>query len=127
MQPLRWGMVGGGEGAFIGAVHRMAARLNGRYQLLAAAPSSDAERAKRSGIAMNLAPDRIYPTLQAMIAGESKRDDGVEVVSVVTPNALHYSQCKALLEAGVDVICDKPLTTTLADAKQLVQLAKQQH
>ncbi|HEU4486648.1 MAG TPA: Gfo/Idh/MocA family oxidoreductase [Povalibacter sp.] len=122
-RPLRWGMIGGGEGAFIGAVHRMAARVDGRYQLLAAVPSSDPEKSKRSGVALGLAADRVYPTLEAFIAGESKRPDGVEVVSVVTPNHMHYPQSAALLEAGFDVICDKPLTTTLADAQKLVALA----
>jgi predicted dehydrogenase len=122
-RPLRWGMIGGGEGAFIGAVHRMAARVDGRYQLLAAVPSSDPEKSRRSGVALGLAADRVYPTLDAFIAGESKRPDGVEVVSVVTPNHMHYPQSAALLEAGFDVICDKPLTTTLADAQKLVALA----
>jgi predicted dehydrogenase len=116
-------MIGGGEGAFIGAVHRMAARVDGRYQLLAAVPSSDPQKSKRSGVALGLAADRVYPTLEAFIAGESKRPDGVEVVSVVTPNHMHYPQSAALLEAGFDVICDKPLTTTLADAQKLVALA----
>jgi predicted dehydrogenase len=122
-RPLRWGMIGGGEGAFIGAVHRMAARVDGRYQLLAAVPSSDPQKSRRSGVALGLAADRVYPTLDAFIAGESKRPDGVEVVSVVTPNHMHYPQSAALLEAGFDVICDKPLTTTLADAQKLVALA----
>ncbi|HEY5810123.1 MAG TPA: Gfo/Idh/MocA family oxidoreductase [Povalibacter sp.] len=120
---LRWGMIGGGEGAFIGAVHRMAARVDGRYQLLAAVPSSDPEKSKRSGVALGLAADRVYPTVEALIAGEAKRPDGVEVVSVVTPNHMHYPQSAALLEAGLDVICDKPLTTNLADAQKLVALA----
>jgi predicted dehydrogenase len=122
-RPLRWGMIGGGEGAFIGAVHRMAARVDGRYQLLAAVPSSDPQKSRRSGVALGLAADRVYPTLDAFIAGESKRPDGVEVVSVVTPNHMHYPQSAALLEAGFDVICDKPLTTTFADAQKLVALA----
>src|SRR5690606_11254727 len=104
-------------------VHRMAARVDGRYQLLAAVPSSDPQKSKRSGVALGLAADRVYPTLEAFIAGESKRPDGVEVVSVVTPNHMHYPQSAALLEAGFDVICDKPLTTTLADAQKLVALA----
>jgi predicted dehydrogenase len=120
---LRWGMIGGGEGAFIGAVHRMAARVDGRYQLLAAVPSSDPEKSKRSGVTLGLAADRVYPTVEALIAGEAKRPDGVEVVSVVTPNHMHYPQSAALLEAGLDVICDKPLTTNLADAQKLVALA----
>jgi Oxidoreductase family, NAD-binding Rossmann fold len=118
-RPLRWGMIGGGEGAFIGAVHRMAARVDGRYQLIAAVPSSDPEKSKRSGVALSLAADRVYPTVEALVAGEANRTDGVEVVSVVTPNHMHYSQCAALLEAGLDVICDKPLTTNLADAEKL--------
>ena len=120
---LRWGMIGGGEGAFIGAVHRMAARVDGRYQLVAAVPSSDPEKSKRSGVALGLAADRVYPTVEALIEGERKRPDGVEVVSVVTPNHMHYPQSAALLQAGFDVICDKPLTTNLADAQKLVTLA----
>ena len=122
-RPLRWGMVGGGEGAFIGAVHRLAAAVAGRFQLVAAVPSSDPEKSRRSGIALGLAADRVYPTVEALIASEAKRPDGVEVVSVVTPNHLHYSQSAALLESGLDVICDKPLTTNLADAEKLLALA----
>src|SRR5688572_23154884 len=114
-RPLRWGMIGGGEGAFIGAVHRLAAAVAGRFQLVAAVPSSDPEKSRRSGITLGLAADRVYSTVEALIAGEARRPDGVEVVSVVTPNHMHYSQSAALLESGLDVICDKPLTTNLAD------------
>ena len=123
MRPLRWGMIGGGEGAFIGAVHRMAARLDGRYQLVAGVFSSDAEKTKRSAFALGVDPTRAYPSVDAMIAAEAKRPDGIEVVSVVTPNHVHYVQSAACLEAGLDVICDKPLTTNLADAEKLVALA----
>jgi predicted dehydrogenase len=123
MRPLRWGMIGGGEGAFIGAVHRMAARLDGRYQLVAGVFSSDAEKTKRSAVALGVDPARAYPSVDAMIAAEAKRPDGIEVVSVVTPNHVHYVQSAACLEAGLDVICDKPLTTNLADAEKLVKLA----
>jgi len=123
MRSLRWGMIGGGEGAFIGAVHRMAARLDGRYQLVAGVFSSDAEKTKRSAVALGVDPARAYPSVEAMIAAEAKRPDGVEVVSVVTPNHMHYPQSAAFLEAGIDVICDKPLTTNLADAEKLVKLA----
>ncbi len=123
MRQLRWGMIGGGEGAFIGAVHRMAARLDGRYQLVAGVFSSDAEKTKRSAIALGVDPSRAYPSVDAMIAAEGQRPDGVEVVSVVTPNHMHYPQSAACLEAGLDVICDKPLTTNLADAEKLVALA----
>ncbi len=123
MRPLRWGMIGGGEGAFIGAVHRMAARVDGRYQLVAGVFSSDAEKTRRSAVALNVDPARAYPSVEAMIAAEAKRPDGVEVVSVVTPNHMHYPQSAAFLEAGIDVICDKPLTTNLGDAEKLVKLA----
>jgi len=123
MRTLRWGMIGGGEGAFIGGVHRMAARLDGRYQLVAGVFSSDAEKTKRSAVALGVDPARAYPSVEAMIAAEKQRADGVEVVSVVTPNHMHYPQSAAFLEAGIDVICDKPLTTNLADAVKLVQLA----
>ncbi len=123
MRALRWGMIGGGEGAFIGAVHRMAARLDGRYQLVAGVFSSDAEKTKRSAVALGVDPARAYPSVEAMIAAEARRPDGIEVVSVVTPNHVHYVQSAACLEAGLDVICDKPLTTNLPDAEKLVKLA----
>ncbi len=123
MRPLRWGMIGGGEGAFIGNVHRMAARVDGRYQLLAGVFSSDAEKGKRSAVALGVDPARAYPTVEAMLAEEARRPDGIEVVSIVTPNHVHYVQSAACLNAGLDVICDKPLTTNLADAEKLVKLA----
>ena len=123
MRPLRWGMIGGGEGAFIGGVHRMAARVDGRYQLVAGVFSSDAEKTRRSAVALGVDPARAYPSVEAMIAAEAKRPDGIEVVSIVTPNHVHYVQSAACLEAGLDVICDKPLTTNLADAEKLVKLA----
>ncbi|HUQ12481.1 MAG TPA: Gfo/Idh/MocA family oxidoreductase [Steroidobacteraceae bacterium] len=123
MRQLRWGMIGGGEGAFIGNVHRMAARLDGRYQLVAGVFSSDAEKTRRSAAALNVDASRAYPSVEAMIAGEKARPDGIELVSIVTPNHVHYVQSAACLEAGLDVICDKPLTTNLADAEKLVKLA----
>jgi predicted dehydrogenase len=119
-------MIGGGEGAFIGAVHRMAARLDGRYQLVAGVFSSDAEKTRRSAAALNVDPSRAYASVEAMIAAEKQRADGVQVVSVVTPNHMHYPQSAAFLQAGIDVICDKPLTTNLADAEKLVKLAAEQ-
>ena len=123
MRSLRWGMIGGGEGAFIGAVHRMAARVDGRYQLVAGVFSSDAEKTKRSAAALGVDPSRAYPNVPAMLKAEAARQDGIEVVSIVTPNHVHYEQSAACLEAGLDVICDKPLTTNLPDAEKLVKLA----
>jgi predicted dehydrogenase len=101
----------------------MAARVDGRYQLVAGVFSSDAEKTRRSAVALGVDPARAYPTVEAMIAAEKARPDGVEVVSVVTPNHTHYPQSAAFLEAGIDVICDKPLTTNTPDADKLVKLA----
>ena len=124
---LRLGMVGGGPGAFIGAVHRMAARLDDDYDLVAAAPSSTAENALQGGREMRLAADRIYTDYRAMAQAESQRPDGIEVVSVVVPNHLHLDVARAFIEVGIHVICDKPLTTNLADGQKLLALAKQHH
>ncbi|MGE3804875.1 MAG: Gfo/Idh/MocA family protein [Gemmataceae bacterium] len=122
---LRLGIVGGGKGAFIGAVHLTGARLDDRYQLVAGALSSDPQRAKESAPAFRIPDDRAYTSFQEMAEKEAKRADGIEAVIVATPNHTHFAICKAFLEAGIDVICDKPLTTTLADAVALVKLVKQ--
>jgi predicted dehydrogenase len=114
---LRLGMVGGGPGAFIGAVHRIASRMDDRYELVAAALSSDPERSLRG--AEELHVPRAYRSFEAMAREESKRTDGIEVVSIVTPNHMHHAPAKAFLEAGIHVICDKPLTTNLGDAVDL--------
>src|SRR5690606_25982129 len=123
-RPIRLGMVGGGQGAFIGAVHRMAARLDGHYALVAGALSSDSERAKVSAAELGLDPERSYRDFEEMARQEAAREDGIEAVSIVTPNHMHYPAAKAFLEAGIHVICDKPLTSSLEDAKALVQVAK---
>ncbi len=120
---LRLGMIGGGRGAFIGAVHRMAARLDDRYELVAGALSSDPERARASGQDLRLDPARAYPDIDALIAGERARPDPVDVVAIVTPNHLHHPAARACLDAGFHVICDKPLTTTVADAEDLCAAA----
>jgi predicted dehydrogenase len=118
-QRIRLGMVGGGRDAFIGAVHRIAARLDDRYELVAGALSADAVRARQSGAELGLAPERTYDSFAGMAAAEAKRPNGIEAVAIVTPNHLHYPIAKAFLAAGIHVICDKPLTTTLADALDL--------
>ncbi len=123
---IRLGMVGGGEGAFIGAVHRFAARLDGQYELVAGALSSTADKALRSGQALGLAEDRTYSDYAAMAQAESQRADGIEAVTIVTPNHLHAPIATAFLKAGIHVICDKPVTTTSADAKKLQRLAEKQ-
>jgi predicted dehydrogenase len=119
---IRYGMVGGGPGAFIGAIHRMAARLEGRYELVAGAFSSQPDRSRAAGIEFGLAADRVYDTYEEMARREAARPDGIEAVVIVTPNHLHYPVARAFLEAGVHVICDKPLTSNLADAETLREL-----
>src|ERR1700751_5819306 len=119
---LRLGMVGGGPGSFIGAVHRMAARLDDRFELIASALSSNPDLAMTGAKDLHIA--RPYRTYEEMAAAESKRPDGIEVVSIVTPNHLHHAPAKAFLEAGIDVICDKPLTTTIEDALDLAATVK---
>ena len=122
---LRLGMVGGGSGSFIGAVHRLAARMDDRYELVAGALSSDPERAARSAEALHIPPDRAYPDYASMAAGEAARPDRIDAVSVVTPNHSHAAVCTAFLSHGIPVICDKPMTTTLADARALAALVRE--
>ncbi|AXS42492.1 Gfo/Idh/MocA family oxidoreductase [Breoghania sp. L-A4] len=117
--PIRLGMVGGGQGAFIGGVHRIAARMDGHFTLVAGALSSDAARNRASGRELGLSDDRVYDDFAAMAEAEAARPDGIEAVAIVTPNHLHFGPAKAFLEAGIHVICDKPLTTTLAEAREL--------
>ena len=120
---IRLGMVGGGEGAFIGGVHRIAARLDDHYELVAGALASTAPKAKRSGRALGLADDRSYGDFATMAIAEAARADGIEVVAIVTPNHLHVPVAEAFLNAGIHVICDKPLATTAKDARRLQSLA----
>lgn len=119
---IRLGMVGGGQGAFIGAVHRLAARMDDHYELVAGALSADPKKAKASGKELGLAADRVYPDFQTMAKAEAAREDGIEVVSIVTPNHVHVPACMAFIEAGIHVICDKPLALSLKEAKALQKL-----
>ncbi len=119
---LRLGMVGGGQGAFIGGVHRIAARLDDRYELIAGCFASTAERSMASGVELGIDPARTYGDFQSMASAEAERADGIDVVSIVTPNHVHFVAAAAFLEAGIHVICDKPMTTTLADAVALQAL-----
>lgn len=125
MRPrIRLGMVGGGRGAFIGAVHRIAARLDDRFTLVAGALSADPERALLSAGEIGLAPERSYTSYAEMARAEAARPDGIEAVAVVTPNDLHFPVAKAFLEAGIHVICDKPVTATLEEAEALARLVE---
>ncbi len=121
---LRLGMVGGGRGAFIGAVHRIAARMDDRYDLVAGALSADAQRAHDSAADLHIAPERSYDDFAAMATKEASRPDGIDVVAIVTPNHMHHDPARAFLQAGIHVICDKPLTSTLEDALDLERVVK---
>ena len=124
---LRVGMVGGGRGAFIGSVHRLAMRLDDRITLVAGALSSDPENARASGLELGLEPARIYHDYREMARQESQRPDGIEAVVIVTPNHLHAPVATAFLNAGIDVICDKPLALTVPEADALVALTTTQN
>ncbi|MGE0239407.1 MAG: Gfo/Idh/MocA family protein [Parvibaculaceae bacterium] len=121
---IRLGMVGGGQGAFIGAVHRLAARMDDHYEFVAGALSSSPERSRASGKELGLAPDRVYSDYREMAKAEAKRKDGIEAVAIVTPNNVHVPAAKAFIEAGIHVICDKPLAISLKEAKSLETLLK---
>jgi predicted dehydrogenase len=119
---VRLGMVGGGTGAFIGYVHRIASRIDGDYDLVAGAFSSQPEVSKESGRNIGIDPKRTYGSYEEMAAKEAARPDGIEAVTIVTPNHVHFGAAKVFLEAGIHVICDKPLTSTLADARALAAI-----
>lgn len=121
-ETIKLGMVGGGNDAFIGAVHRIAARLDGQYRLVAGALSSTPEKSRASGQALGL--DRIYDDYMAMAQAEAARADGIDAVAIVTPNHMHFPVAKAFLEQGIHVICDKPMTSTLEDAHALLEVAE---
>lgn len=118
---LRLAVIGGGPGSFIGAMHRQAARLDDRYELVACALSSDPERSLSAGLGIGVAQERCYPGGQALVATEAKRVDGAEVVAIMTPNDSHFSFAMLALDQGMDVICDKPMTNTLEEAQALYQ------
>jgi predicted dehydrogenase len=120
---IRLGMVGGGNEAFIGAVHRIASRIDDQYELIAGALSSTPERSQASGLALGLAPDRIYDSYKEMAIREGRLKNGIEVVAIVTPNNLHAPVAREFIRRGIHVICDKPLTASLAEAKKLAKTA----
>jgi predicted dehydrogenase len=121
---IRLGMVGGGQGAFIGAVHRIAARIDDQFELIAGALASDPARAKASAKELGIADDRAYGSFELMAKAEATRTDGIEAVSIVTSNHMHFAVAKAFVEAGVHVICEKPLAVSVAEAEELVALVE---
>ncbi len=119
MERIRLGMVGGGKDAFIGAVHRIAARIDDQFELVAGALSSTPERSVASGEALGL--KRVYEDYKTMAMREARRKDGIEAVAIVTPNHVHFKASREFLKRGIHVICDKPLTSSLQDARKLVK------
>jgi predicted dehydrogenase len=123
---LKYGMVGGGPDAFIGGVHRIAAAMDGNIELVAGAFSSNPGKSRQQGEALLLDAARVYDSYKEMAAAESKLPVGerIDFVSIVTPNAVHFPVAKAFLEAGINVVCDKPMTTTVAEAEELIELTR---
>ena len=122
---IRLGMVGGGSGAFIGAVHRIAARIDDHYELVAGALSSTPEKARQSGLELGLDPARTYDDFKTMAIREARLKNGIEAVAIVTPNHMHYPAAREFLKRGIHVICDKPLTSNLSDARKLMKVAQE--
>lgn len=121
---IRLGMVGGGRDAFIGGVHRIASRIDDRFELVAGCFSSTAEKSKASGADLGLPDDRVYSDFTEMAKREGRLKNGIEAVSIVTPNHVHFAAAKEFLKRGIHVICDKPLTSNLVDAKKLAKLVE---
>ncbi|MCJ8310637.1 MAG: Gfo/Idh/MocA family oxidoreductase [Rhizobiaceae bacterium] len=121
---IKLGMVGGGRDAFIGAVHRIASRIDDQFELVAGCFSSTAEKSKASGADLGLPEDRVYSDFTEMAKREGRLKNGIDAVAIVTPNHVHYPAAREFLKRGIHVICDKPLTSTLADAKKLVKAAE---
>lgn len=126
-QPIRWAMVGGGRGSQIGYSHRSAAQRDSLFQLVAGAFDLDAQRCKEFGMNLGVSGDRCYSDYQEMFLKESQREDGIQAVSIATPNSTHYAICKAALEAGIHVICEKPITFTTEQAEELKALSMEKN
>lgn len=124
MRRLRMGMVGGGPGAFIGPIHRIAAELDREIELVAGAFSSQAEKSAEAGASYRIDPERAYPDLETMLREEKGREDCIDFVSVVSPNHHHFAAASAAIAAGVPVMSDKPMTATLEEAAKLAQLVE---
>ena len=125
MKKLSYGMVGGGPGSFIGDAHRRAINIDGMATLVAGCFSRTLEKCKQTGAELGIADDRCYASFDEMAKAEAAREDGIDFAVIVTPNVSHYPACKAFLEAGIHVACDKPLCLTAEQAKELETLAEE--
>lgn len=121
---LNWGMIGGGEGSQIGPAHRLGALADGNFALSAGALDHDAEKGRAYAQSLGVAPDRAYGDWREMLAGERRRDDRIDLVTVATPNATHFEITKAFLEAGFHVLCEKPMTMTVEEGEEIVRVAR---
>ncbi|HEX3847090.1 MAG TPA: Gfo/Idh/MocA family oxidoreductase [Steroidobacteraceae bacterium] len=121
---LKWGLIGGGQGSQIGGSHRIAARMDGNFEMAAGALDVDAARAREFGVSLGIAADRAYGDWREMLEGERARADRLDLVTVATPNSTHFEITKAFLSAGFDVLCEKPLTTTVEEAETIVRTAR---
>ncbi|MGY9031550.1 MAG: Gfo/Idh/MocA family protein [Rhodobacterales bacterium] len=123
MKKLNWGMIGGGEGSQIGPAHRLGAQADGNFTLAAGALDHDAERGRAYAQSLGVAAERAYGDWREMLAGESGRDDRVDLVTVATPNSTHFEITKSFLEAGFNVLCEKPMTMTVEEGEEIVKIA----
>ncbi|WP_299868107.1 Gfo/Idh/MocA family oxidoreductase [uncultured Roseobacter sp.] len=124
MKKLNWGMIGGGEGSQIGPAHRLGAQADGNFVLAAGALDVDAEKGRAYAQSLGVAADRAYANWQEMLAGEKDRADRVDLVTVATPNSTHFEITKAFLEAGFNVLCEKPMTMTVEEGEEIVRVAE---
>ncbi len=124
MARFSWGMIGGGEGSQIGPVHRISSALDARFELKAGALDVDPVMGRDFAIRLGVAPDRAYGDWKEMLAGEKSRQDRIDLVTVATPNSTHYPITKAFLEAGIHVLCEKPMTVTVDEAEDIAATAK---
>lgn len=124
MRKLKWGLIGGGEGSQIGPAHRLGAGLDGYFEFSAGALDHRPEAGREYGQRLGLAADRAYGNWQEMLAGETGREDRIDLVTVATPNATHFEITKAFLEAGFHVLCEKPMTMTVEEGEAIVQIAE---
>ncbi len=124
MAKLKWGMIGGGEGSQIGPAHRIAAGLDGLFTLSAGALDIDPQKGRDFAVRLGVAEDRAYANWLEMLEGEKERDDRIDLVTVATPNATHYEITRAFLEAGFNVLCEKPITMTVSEAEDIVRIAE---
>ncbi len=124
MTKLNWGMIGGGEGSQIGPAHRISAAMDGLYTMVAGALDANADKGRDYAQRLGIAKDRAYGDWREMLAGERDRKDKVDLVTVATPNSTHYEITKAFLEAGINVLCEKPMTVTVAQAEDIVATAR---